>query len=142
MIEYPNLTVFIQIANFIFLLIILNLILYRPIRDILGQRKNEVRSFESSIGIYNDRLDQSGKRLDENRKEARGEGVKEKESLKGEGLEEEKRLLQEALSASEEKIGTSRKDLESTIYGIQETLQGEIEGFSKELAEKIMGRSL
>jgi len=142
MIEYPNLTVFIQLANFIFLLLVLNIILYRPIRNILGERKDEVHIYESSIETFNERLNQSEKRLDENKKTARGEGVKEKETLKGEGLEEEKRLLQDALSASEEKIGTARKDLESNIAGIQDTLQGEIEGFSKELAEKIMGRSL
>ncbi len=142
MIEYPNLTVFIQLANFIFLLLVLNIIIYRPIREILSERKNEVQHYESSIESFNHRLNQSEKHLDESKKEARGEGVKEKETLKGEGLEEEKRLLQEAFSASEEKIGTARKDLESSIAGIQETLQGEIEGFSKELAEKIIGRSL
>ena len=142
MIEYPNLTVFIQLVNFIFLLLVLNIILYRPIRNILGRRKDEIHSCESLIENFNERLSQSEKRLDENKKEARGEGVKEKETLRGEGLEEEKRLLAEALSALEEKLGTARKDIESNIVGIQETLQGEIEGFSRELAEKIMGRGL
>lgn len=142
MIEYPNLTVFIQLANFIFLLLVLNLVLYRPIRNILGQRKDEVHTYESTIKTFNIRLNQSEKRLDENKKEARGEGIKEKETLKGEGLEEEKRLIQEALSTSVEKIGTARKDLESNIAGIHETLHGEIEGLSKELAEKMIGRGL
>jgi len=142
MIEYPNLTVFIQLANFVFLLLVLNLVLYRPIRNILGRRKEEVYAHQSSIESFSERLTQSEIRLEENKKEARSEGFQEKQNLKGEGLEEEKRLLQEAASASEEKIGTARKDLETNIAGIRETLEGEIDDFSKELVEKIMGRSL
>ena len=142
MIQYPDLTVLIQIGNFIFLLLVLNLILYRPIRNILGERKGKVQAYELLIESFNERLRQSRHRLDESKKKATGQGLKEKESLKGEALGEENRLLQEAISSSEEKIVTARKDLESNITGLQETLQGEIEGFSRELAEKIMGRSL
>ena len=47
--------------------------------------KDEIHSYESSIETFNERLNQSENRLDENKKGARGEGVKEKEALKGEG---------------------------------------------------------
>ncbi len=45
MLEINN-TLIIQIANFLVLLFLLNIILYKPIRKILGQRQEEMRTSE------------------------------------------------------------------------------------------------
>ena len=62
---YPNITVFIQIANFLVLLFALNIIFYRPIRRILGRRSEEVRDLHESIVDFREKSDQCGKELDE-----------------------------------------------------------------------------
>ncbi|MBF0398955.1 MAG: ATPase, partial [Desulfobacterales bacterium] len=42
-------SLFIQIINFLFLIWVLNLLLYKPIRNILIQRKDKIKNMETSI---------------------------------------------------------------------------------------------
>lgn len=139
---YPDYTVFIQVANFLFLLLILNIILYRPIRKILDQRKKEMNSFQTMIEDFQDKSAQYENDLEENRTEARKEGYKEKEDLKNACLREEKDLLQEATSLADEKMGQAKEEIERKRKDARRSLENEVEVFSHELAEKVLGRSL
>jgi F-type H+-transporting ATPase subunit b len=139
---WPPGTLWIQIANFLFLLFVLNIILYRPVRKILGKRKDEMDSFEEMIGDFQDKSDRHEKELEGSRIEARNSGFKEKEGLKEQGLEEERDIVREASSSSEEKIGKAREEIEERLADVRRSLQAEVEGFSRELAEKILGRSI
>ena len=139
---WPPGTLWIQIANFLVLLFILNIILYRPVRKILGKRKDEMDSFQEMIGDFQDKSGRYVKELEGSRIEARNSGFKEKEVLKDQGLEEEKDIVQEASSSSEEKIGKAREEIEERLADVRQSLQAEVEGFSQELAEKMLGRSI
>ncbi len=135
-------TVFIQIANFLVLLFILSIILYKPIRKILGQRKAEIGSFQNLIEELQAKFDKDTKELEENMVGARKEGYKEKENLKDAGVEVEKKTLQEALSSAEETIGSAREEIGRDAVNARQSLEDEIKLFSQELAEKILGRSI
>ena len=139
---YPNVTVFIQIANFLFLLFVLNIIFYRPIRRILGRRSEEVRGLNESIGDFREKSDQYGKDLEESYRGARGEGFKEKDKLKKAGTRVEKEILQEAISSAEAKIGKAKDEIDRSVTGVRQSLEDELNMFSKELAEKILGRNV
>ena len=139
---YPNITVFVQIANFLFLLIVLNFILYRPIRKILGRRSEKENSLHESIGDFRERSEHYGKELEEGVKEARGEGFKEKDNLKKAGALVEKEVLQKAISSAEEKIGKAKDGIERSVTGVRQSLEDELNMFAKEVAEKILGRSI
>ena len=139
---YPNFTLVFQIANFLFLLFVLNIILYRPIRKILGQRGNEVVSFQEMIEDFQGRSEKGAKTLDENMAGARSQGFKEKENLKSVGLEEEKAMLQQAISSAEEKIGKAKGEIAQDTAQARRSLEEEVRVFSQELAEKILGRSI
>jgi F-type H+-transporting ATPase subunit b len=139
---YPNFTLVFQIANFLFLLFILNIILYRPIRKILGQRGDEVVSFQEMIEDFQSKSEKGAKTLEENMAGARSQGFKEKESLKGAGIEEEKVMLQQALSSAEERIGKAKGEIDQDTAQARRSLEEEVRVFSQELAEKILGRSI
>ena len=135
-------TVLIQIANFLFLLFILNIILYKPIRSILGRRKGEVDSFEKSIKDFQGRLSQAARELDESMAGARKEGFTERENCKNEGLEEERGMVDEATTSSGDKIAKAKNTIEGEVANVRQSLEKEIAVFSKELATKILGRSV
>jgi F-type H+-transporting ATPase subunit b len=139
---YPNFTVFIQIASFLFLLFVLNLVLYRPIRKIVARRSEKVNSLHESIGDFRERSEQYGKELEEGVKEARGEGFKEKNSLKKAGALIEREVVQKAISSAEEKIGKAKDGIERSVTGVRQSLEDELSVFAKEVAEKILGRSI
>jgi F-type H+-transporting ATPase subunit b len=135
-------TLFIQIANFLVLMFVLNVILYRPIRKILGKRRDEMNSFQSMIEDFQNRTAGCARKFEEGAAETRKEGLEEKETLKSQGLEEEKQMLREASSAAAGKMGQAKKGLEEKLAGVRHSLEREMALFSRELAEKVLGRSL
>lgn len=135
-------TLFIQIANFLLLLFLLNIFLYKPIRKILIQRSEEVKSFEGTIADFQAQAARFNKELEENASAANQEGLKEREKLKGEGLEGEKGLLREANTSSAEMIDQARKDINHKVAEARRSLETELESFSRELAQRVLGRSV
>jgi F-type H+-transporting ATPase subunit b len=138
----PDWTLFLQLANFLFLLFILNIILYRPVRQILGKRKAEVDGLQLSVSELEGNANRFAGDLEEGMAKARKAGYQEKEGLKNQGLEEEKKLLKEAAVASGERMGQARTEMEQKLLGARGTLEKELSVFSRELAEKILGRSI
>ena len=132
----------VQIANFLFLLFILNIIAYRPIRKILGRRQEEMDSAQKEIDGFQEQYARGEKDLQERIVSARREGMKERDGRKGEGLEEEKVMLQGAHASAEEKIEKAKEEIRGSLTAVRESLQSEVEGFSQQLVEKILGRSL
>lgn len=135
-------TLFIQIANFLLLLFLLNIFLYRPIRRILNRRRDEENSLQKTIEDYHDRSQRNERGIEEGVIQARKEGFEEKERLKGQAHEEEKVILQGAGSSVEEKKEKANSELGSKMADVRKILEGQVAGFSQELAEKILGRSI
>jgi F-type H+-transporting ATPase subunit b len=59
----PDYTLFIQIANFLLLLVLLNAILYRPIRRILKNRREELDGFQKKIQDFEGKFSSYTKRI-------------------------------------------------------------------------------
>jgi F-type H+-transporting ATPase subunit b len=141
MLEF-NFTLVIQIANFLVLLFLLNIILYKPIRKIMGQRQEEMSTSEKLIRDLLDRYSRLSEELDQNIAAARKDGFKEKEDCKNKGREEESRMVQKTIDSVGEKISKTREDIERNMAGLRQTLDKEVSLFSQELAEKVLGRSI
>jgi len=135
-------TLILQIANFLVLLVVMNIILYKPIRGILAKRDEEMSSRQKMIDDYQGRAKDNEEAIESGMVSARKEGYQEKESLKVLGQEEEKGVLQEAGVAVERKLTAAKQEIETKITTARETLESEISGFSNELAEKVLGRSV
>ena len=135
-------TVILQIANFLLLLVVMNIILYKPIRGILAKRDEEMDSRQRMIDDFQGRVEENEKGIETGMVSARKEGFQEKELLKSQGQDEEKGVLQEAGAAVERKLTAAKQEIESKVVAARETLEEEIAGFSNELAEKILGRSV
>jgi len=135
-------TLIAQIINFLLLLLILNLILFRPIRRILAQREEEMNSRQKTIDDYQKEAEKKAKDIEEGVVQARKEGYAEKEALKSQGLEKEKEILQEAGAGVEKKLRAAKKEIETKIAVAREALEGQVATFSDELAQKILGRSI
>lgn len=137
-----NSTFFFQIGNFLLLLLLLNIVLFRPIRRIMIRRDEEVDSLQKSIEDYQGRSEQNEKNIEEGKILARKDGFAEKEKFKGAGLKEEKVILQGANSSVEEKLDKAKSDMEMKMADVRKALEDQVAGFSTELAEKILGRSI
>jgi F-type H+-transporting ATPase subunit b len=132
----------IQVGNFLLLIFLLNIFLYRPIRRIIAQRSEEMGSLEHAIRDYQGKADEDEKDIQEHIVQARREGFEARESLKMEGFEKEKGILQDSTSTVEERISGARSEIGEQIQGVRKILDEQVALFSKELAEKILGRNV
>ncbi len=137
-----DVTLLFQIANFLLLLILLNIFLYKPVRNIIRERNQHISSLQSTIEELSSKAEQEEAALEENMALAKKEGFKEKEDLKAQGIEEEKAIVQQAMSQVEQKVKAARSEIEASIAEVRKTLEEQVSMFSKELAEKILGRTV
>jgi len=133
-------TLFIQIANFLVLLFILNIILFRPIRKMLSHRQAEMSASERTIADLRDRISQLAEELEQSKTAARKDGFKERENSKNEGRDEEAKMVQGTLGSVGEKIKAAKEGIERNMADLRQSLNKEVSLFSQELAEKVLGR--
>ncbi|MBW2060779.1 MAG: ATPase [Deltaproteobacteria bacterium] len=137
-----NASLFIQVVNFLLMLLVLNYLLYRPIQGVLRQRREKIDGFESDIERLIEKAENRQIEIEARIDEARQEGFSKKEEVKGQGLEEEKRVLDEANTRAEEALHKIREQISEEIVVAREALKADLEAFSADLAQKILGRSL
>ncbi len=137
---YPDFTLIIQMANFLILLFLLNIFLYKPIRGILAKRNSEFENLYRLIEQMKKQVEERQKSIEEALLQARKLGVSEREALKEEATEYEKELLKQTYMTVEEKLAKAKAELEKRLKLIHEELQKEVILFSKELAERVLGR--
>jgi F-type H+-transporting ATPase subunit b len=135
-------TLSIQIANFLFLLLLLNIIVFRPIRNILSKRKEQMSSSEDATQTWIQKANKGSEELEANISDTRKRGIKERDSLKSEGMDDEQKMLKEIYSVVEDKLDKARAELEKESLKARDSLNNEVNGFAADLAEKLLGRGI
>jgi F-type H+-transporting ATPase subunit b len=134
-----NYTVIIQIINFLLLIFLLNIIVYRPIRGILNKRKTEMDSSSLLTDEWKRKIEKFAIEIDEKIDLARKQGMKELTHLRDSGLAHEKELVQDASSQVEKEVHKAKNEIKEKIDKARVTLQGEIDIYAREMVKKIMG---
>jgi F-type H+-transporting ATPase subunit b len=128
--------------NFFILLIVLNLILFRPIRNIIKERNQIVENFNSDIASLTGEAQASMEEFEAKVLEARKEGVGRIQSMKDEGEQAEVELIATTTQEVQAKIEEARKKVSSDIQDARTELQKQVQTFSVAVTEKILGRSI
>jgi len=138
----PDITLLIQMINFFILLIVLNLILFRPIRNIIKERNQIVENFNSDIASLTGEAQASMEEFEEKVLEARKEGVGRVQIMKDEGEQAEVELIATTTQEVQTKIEEARKKVASDIQDARTEPQKQVQTFSVAVTEKILGRSI
>ncbi len=135
-------TLYAQIINFLLLVYLLNVVLFRPIRNALRDRQAKMLAQEAEINLMADQ----GRSLDEEIKEklaaARREGAGAREALKQEGAQAEATLLEEVKRQVEVEWATVEKKIKADMAKARKSLDAQAKTFAQLLATKILGREL
>ena len=137
-----DITLVIQMINFLLLLFVLNLILFRPIRKIIKERNQIVETFNSDIASLTGEAQASMEEFEEKLLAARKEGVGRVQSMKDEGEQAEVELIAATTQEVQAKIEEARKKVASDIQDARTELQKQVQIFSVAVTEKILGRSI
>ena len=135
-------SVFIQIANFIFLIWVMNMILYKPIRKALLQRKEKVSGLERSIADFNTQAQEKENAFASGIKEARVNGLKEKQALIQSGSDEEKIIVENINKKAQAELVKSREKIAKDAESVRISLQKELDTFVNAIGQKILGRAV
>jgi F-type H+-transporting ATPase subunit b len=135
-------TLYAQIINFLLLVFLLNVVLFRPIRNALKERQAKLLAQEAEINVLTDQ----GRSLEDEIKEelaaARRDGAGARETLKQEGAQAEVTLLEEVKRQVELEWATVEKKIKADMAKARKSLQTQTQSFAQALATKILGREL
>lgn len=137
-----NVTFFIQMANVLVLVFLMNLFLYRPIRRFVAQRNKFVAEQREAIEGAESETAAAIQQFDAGIVEARKQGRERIQEIKAAAYEQEKAMLQAALDQAGKQVQVTRMTIQSDVRKAREQLTTQIEAFSVELAQKILGRNL
>ncbi|MGA2403462.1 MAG: ATP synthase F0 subunit B [Syntrophobacteraceae bacterium] len=137
-----NVTLFIQMANILVFLILMNFVLYRPIRRIVAERKKMIAEKQEGIESLEAQarvaLQEHARRL----RESRQLGAQRIQELKASGYEQEKELLRRISEQAAAKVQELRTKIQKDIAIARMELKHQVKTFSAELAQKILGRKI
>ena len=137
---FPDVSLFIQIVNFLFLLWVMNLLLYKPIRGILAKRKGKIGDLEQSIETLSTDAGLRDKDYLEGVKAARLRGLKEKETLVQSAGEQEKEIIQKINLKAQADLAEVRDQIVKDAESVRQRLQEDVEDFAAAISQKILGR--
>ncbi|HIJ54538.1 MAG TPA: ATP synthase F0 subunit B [Deltaproteobacteria bacterium] len=135
-------SVVIQIVNFVFLIWILNIVLFKPIRRVLHQRKEKIAGLEKNIATCIRDVNEKDDSISSELRSAKQKGVKELENLLQSADEEEKKLIKSINEKAVVEMDAIRVKIANDAENVRKTLQKEIDTFASEIGRKILGRAV
>lgn len=137
-----NGSLFIQIINFLFLIWILNIVLYRPIRNILRQRQEKVQGLQQNIETFTNDVTEKQNTYAAGLKEARTKGMGAKDALVQAAEEEEKKLIDQINQSAQAELASVRERLAQNEATVRDALMKEVDVFASQIGAKILGRAV
>ncbi len=135
-------TLLIQMANFLVLLLILNKFLYKPILNLLDERRRRLEDSEKLVSDLKEKISRQWEQYEAELQRARISALAEREKLKAEGSEAERKLLEEAREQASKLMHEARRRLDEESQKAREVLKAQAQTLGLEMAEKILGRQL
>jgi F-type H+-transporting ATPase subunit b len=137
-----NDSVYWLMANFLVILLLMNYILYKPIRGILRQRADKVAKLGGEITAKEQGAKSREEELESQLAEARRQGVAATDEMKAEGRAKEREIIDAATQEMEDSVARVRAEIQDQIGQAREELKDQVHSFGRELAQKILGRSI
>ncbi len=138
----PDWTVFLQAANFILLVFLLNIVLYRPIRNIIRQRKTKIDGLEQDIQSSSNDLAEKEATYAAGIRDARKKGLLEKETLVQAAADEEKKILDKINADALEELNAVKAKVAQEAETAKAALLKEVDTFANDIGKKILGRAV
>jgi F-type H+-transporting ATPase subunit b len=133
-------SIVLQIANFLLLIWILNMVLYKPIRKILLERKEKMVGMQSDIDGSAQQVQSKEDAYADGVRQARAAGQKEKEALMQAAAEEEKAIIGKINESAQAELKDVKEKITQEMGTVKATLEKEIDAFADAIGQKILGR--
>ncbi len=137
-----NYTVWIQMVNFLLLILILNFLLYKPILKIIDKRNKMMEESQEEVRSLQQSVDQKMADYEEQLRQARAEAASQRDAVKEEGSEVARKVLEEARNEVSQTIGELKARMEREREDARTILRERTQEIALEISEKVLGRGM
>jgi F-type H+-transporting ATPase subunit b len=135
-------TLGLQFINFVVLMLALNVILYRPLRRVMQQRKETVDGSYRKAKSLEGAIDEKMAHYQEQLQQAKLKGNQEKNELRSQAHAEEGAILSAARATATDYMDSIKVKVASEADRARQALQAETEALAGQIASKVLGRGL
>jgi F-type H+-transporting ATPase subunit b len=135
-------TFFIQLANFLILLYLLNVLLFRPLRRVMDERKQITDGGHQRARDLEEQIQAKMSAYREKLQDAKSKATEERNALRAAAGEEEARILGDAQKKAAAQLQAIRGQVEREAAAAGQSLREDAAQLAGQVASKVLGRSL
>lgn len=135
-------TLIAQITNFLVLVYLLNMVLFRPIRLQIKARQDRLAALEGAVAGMTGQSDGLLGQVQDSLAAARRDGAGQREAMRQEGALAESSLLDQVKGEVEAEWAKVEKKIKKDMAKARDSLKAQAQSFAELLAAKILGREL
>ncbi|MBN1474744.1 MAG: ATP synthase F0 subunit B [Syntrophaceae bacterium] len=138
----PDITLLYQMAIFLALVFVLNILLYKPILKIIDRRKKQLEELENEIKLFNDSVDKKASEYEEKLKQAKANASELKKEIIQEGNEQAKKIVEAVRGEIPALTQQFQQKIDKEITAARKILDTQSKKLSVDIAQKVLGRSV
>jgi len=135
-------TILIQMINFLILIFILNLLLYKPILGIMDKRKKRFQDTEDEIKSINLTIEERMAAYEEKVRLAKMDALNQKNDILKEGSDQAKTIIDSARGEIPVMMEEFHGKMNREVTDARRILTDQSRKISVDIAEKLLGRSI
>jgi F-type H+-transporting ATPase subunit b len=137
-----NIAFFIQLANFIVLLIALNFILFKPMRTIMREREEGIGGALSDAKTAQERMQDLLEQYNVTLADAKQKAAAAYNALYQQGLDAQRDMISAERTKASELLDKARKEIAAAAATARGDLRKEAEKLSQDISAKLLGRAV
>ncbi|MDO9515858.1 MAG: ATP synthase F0 subunit B [Syntrophales bacterium] len=137
-----NSTVWIQMANFLALILILNFLLFRPVLKIIEKRNKKLEESQEEIASLDETIERKMAQYEERIRQARAEASVQRDAIKEEGTEQSKVIIGKVRDDLSKKLEDFKAQLQKETDAARDSLREQTRMIAAEISEKVLGRGV
>lgn len=130
---------FVQLANFLLLIVLLNIILFKPLLRLFKEREENTSGALEKATVLNKEKDDIVVRIDSKLLDTRNRARATFETYTEEGLDVQRKALDEARHEAAKINKKATEDLNLAVEKARTGLRSDVEAISKQIVEKLIG---
>ncbi len=131
-----------QIVNFLLLIFILNILLYKPILGIIAKREKRLEEAGAEVERLRGEMEQKLVEYEAKARLARQEAMEQAKGSLREGTQEAKKIVEDAREEITSLMDDFHRRMEGEIGEARKILSSQSARISREIAEKVLGRTI
>jgi F-type H+-transporting ATPase subunit b len=134
-------TLFIQIVNFLLLIAILHVLLYKPILRIMRERENRLKASEEEVKSLYQTIERKTAEYEEKIRLAKMEAMNQRNEIQKQGALEAQRIIEAAREEIARMTEEFKEKLAKEMEEARNILTAQSRTISFEIAERVLGRT-